>query len=178
MGPTIVNRARRFSIYCLLAGFVAMTTMFVYTLASAPRVEITEGLQVDVVGSGWAAMEAFGGQTKLVPMIALKLRNVSEESLPALQVNAIFHRGNEEHEWDTAFQRAAGSDGLAPGAETDHIVMWSQRGYVGGQSPAAMLENRRFIDARVDLFGKYGSTSWVKLGEYAIERTLLRDNGR
>jgi hypothetical protein len=173
-----VNGARRVLLYGLLAGGATLTTVFVYTIASAPRVEIADGVEVNIVGSGWAPTDAFGGQIKLIPMIALKLRNVSEEALPALQVNAIFHRGDEKYEWDNAFRRAAGSDGLAPGGETDHIVMWSNHGYVGGQSPAAMLANRRFVDARVAVFGKYGSTPWVKLGEYPIERTLLRDNGR
>ena len=36
-----------------------------------------------------------------------------------------------------------------------------------------MLKNSQFVDAKVDLFVKYGSTQWVKIGEYPIARQLI-----
>jgi hypothetical protein len=36
-----------------------------------------------------------------------------------------------------------------------------------------MLQNSKFVDAKIDLFSKYGSTQWAKLGEYPVERKLL-----
>ena len=36
-----------------------------------------------------------------------------------------------------------------------------------------MLANTHFVDAKVELFAKYGSTQWVRLGSYPITRQLL-----
>jgi hypothetical protein len=36
-----------------------------------------------------------------------------------------------------------------------------------------MLHNSRFVDAKVDLQAKYGSTQWVRVAAFPIERTLI-----
>ena len=38
-----------------------------------------------------------------------------------------------------------------------------------------MLQNREFVDAKVEIFGKHGSRLWVKLGEFTIDRQLLTE---
>jgi hypothetical protein len=38
-----------------------------------------------------------------------------------------------------------------------------------------MLQNKAFIDAKVEVFGKHGSNLWVKLGEFKIDRQLLTE---
>jgi len=35
------------------------------------------------------------------------------------------------------------------------------------------MQSSHFVDAKVQLFAKYGSIQWVKIGEYPIERTLI-----
>jgi len=60
------------------------------------------------------------------------------------------------------------------GAVTEPVTIKSQLGYTGSdQSRQEMLENTHFVDAKVELFGKYGSTQWVLLGSYPITRQLL-----
>ena len=49
----------------------------------------------------------------------------------------------------------------------------SQLGYTGTEESALMLINSRFVDAKVDLYAKYGSTNWVRVGEYPIARQLI-----
>ncbi|MGH9144225.1 MAG: hypothetical protein ACRD2I_24060, partial [Vicinamibacterales bacterium] len=91
-----------------------------------------------------------------------------------LQVNALFRRVSENTEWGTGFLTVVGSKGLAPGATTDPITIKSQLGYTGSdQSRQEMLQNTHFVDAKVELFGKYASTQWVLLGSYPITRQLL-----
>ena len=47
-------------------------------------------------------------------------------------------------------------------------------GYTGSdQSRQEMLQNSHFVDAKVELFAKYASTQWVRIGTYPIERKLL-----
>jgi hypothetical protein len=36
-----------------------------------------------------------------------------------------------------------------------------------------MLANSHFVDAKVELLAKYGSTQWKKIGEYPIKRVLI-----
>jgi hypothetical protein len=147
---------------------------FAYTAACGPKVDVATGVRLERLETGWTEVGSpTGFGTKLVPSIAFRLTNVSEAPLPALQVNAIFRRGNEEFEWGNDFRRASGSEGLAPGATTRDFVLTSPQGYTGVQAAEALLQNARFVDARVDLFGKYASTQWVKLGEFPVARTLL-----
>jgi hypothetical protein len=156
-----------------VVGAAGATTVFVYTVACGPNVNVTTGLKVEAVTSGWKEMETIAGETKLVPAISFRLRNVSGESLPVLQVNAVFRRGHDEFEWGNAFQTAAGSAGLAPGAATRDLLLSSGTGYTSTDAAPDLLENSHFVDARVDLFGRYASTPWTKVGEYAIPRTLI-----
>ena len=108
-----------------------------------------------------------------MPAVSFRLRNVSDASLPVVQVNAIFHRDGAADEWGNAFQTAAGSAGLAAGVATPYVVLASRNGYTGSNAPADLIENSQFVDARVELYGRYGSGSWAKLGEYPVTRVLL-----
>ena len=60
------------------------------------------------------------------------------------------------------------------GATTQPLTAKSQLGYTGtGQSRQEMLENSHFVDAKVELFAKYGSRQWARIGTYPITRRLL-----
>jgi hypothetical protein len=151
----------------LLAGFFAAG-------CSGPAVDLTQALQVEIVKSGWYDAGIVNGQNKLVPVTNVRLRNTSTRKLPVLQLNALFRQVNAKEEWGSSFLTVAGSDGLAPGTTTGTLQLKSQNGYTGsGESRQEMLENSHFVDAKVQIFAKYGSTQWVKIGEYAIPRELL-----
>jgi hypothetical protein len=139
-----------------------------------PTVDLAKGLQVDVVSTGWFDLGLVNGQNKLVPSITFTLKNISTETLSVLQVQGVFRRVGENDEWGNAFITAVGSPGLKAGVLTPAIVIRSQLGYTGSeQSRQEMLQNSHFVDARVDLVAKYGSSQWVKLGTYPIARELL-----
>ena len=53
------------------------------------------------------------------------------------------------------------------------LVLRSEAGYMGPESRLQLLQNKQFVDARVEIFGKHGSRTWQKLGEYKIDRQLL-----
>ena len=140
----------------------------------APTIDLSKGLKVNVVSSGWYDAGIVNGQNKLVPSITLTLTNVSDQRLNVLQINALFRRVTEQDEWGSAFLTVAGSEGLAPGATTPPLTIKSNLGYTGAdQSRQEMLQNSHFVDAKVDLFAKYGSTQLVRVGEYPITRQLL-----
>ena len=144
------------------------------SVACGPTVDLTKGLQVTITNSGWYDLGIVNGQNKLVPTVTFTLRNTSDQKLVTLQINALFRRVTENTEWGSGFVTVVGSQGLAPGATTDPVTIKSQLGYTGSeQSRQEMLQNTHFVDAKVELFGKYGSTQWVLLGTYPITRQLL-----
>jgi hypothetical protein len=148
--------------------------LLLFSSGCGPTIDLTKGLQILDVSSGWFDAGIVNGKTKLIPSISFKLKNVSDQKLPVLQVNALFRRVTEQDEWGSGFVTAAGSEGLAPGATTETLTMKSDRGYTGSdQSRQQMLENKLFVDAKVELSGKYGSTQWVRLGDFPITRVLI-----
>jgi hypothetical protein len=137
--------------------------------------EVEKDLALTDIHTGWYDAGVVDGQNKLVPSITLRLQNVSSESIARVQLNAVFRRVGEAEEWDAHFVRGIGPDGLAPGAKGDELVLRSERGYTGLESRLQMLQNKEFVDARVEIFGKHGSRNWVKIGDYTIDRQLLTE---
>jgi hypothetical protein len=153
-----------------------LATVVVLGLSSAscgPTVDLTMALEVQDVSTGWLDTGVVNGQNKLVPSITFKLKNMSDQPLPVLQMNVLFRRDNEDAEWGSGFVTVSGSEGLAPGATSPSLTVNSQLGYTSSDPRQQMLSNSQFVDARVRLFGKYASTQWVKVGEYPVTRRLI-----
>ena len=65
-------------------------------------------------------------------------------------------------------------EGKIANATTDTLTLRSQLGYTGtDQSREDMLKNSHFVDSEVELFAKYGSTQWTRMGSYPVARRLL-----
>ena len=138
--------------------------------------EVEIDLRIVDVNTGWYDTGVLpGGGNKLVPSVSFELENISDRDIASVQVNAVFRRIGEEVSWGEHFVRAIDPDGLAAGATTESIVLRSTLGYTGPQSRLQMLRNQQFVDATVEVFGKHGSRTWVKMAEFPIERQLLTD---
>ena len=143
------------------------------TAACSAGADVGKALQVIDVSTGWFDAGIVNGQNKLVPSVTFKLKNISDAPVTTLQANVLFHRINSAEEWGSGFLRVAGSEGLAPNATTDPLVVKSDLGYTGTEARADMLKNSQFVDAKVRILAKSGSNYWQPLGEYPIERRLL-----
>jgi hypothetical protein len=143
--------------------------------ACGPTVDLAHGLEVQEASTGWVDGGSAGGQNKLVPLVRFKLKNVSNQTLPVLQVNAVFRPANEEKEWGTHFQSVTGSEGLSAGATTPVLTVRSDHGVTGTDPTPDLLKNSHFVDARVQLFAKYGSLSWVRIAEFPVTRQLINN---
>ena len=141
--------------------------------ACGPTIDLKASLQAQDVSTGWADLGVINGQNKIVPSVTFKFKNIGNQPITTLQANVIFRRVGEEVEWGSGFLRVAGSEGLAPGASSKSLSVNSQRGYTGTDPRAQMLANKEFVDARVQLFAKYGSTQWTLIGEFPIDRRLV-----
>jgi hypothetical protein len=49
----------------------------------------------------------------------------------------------------------------------------SKLGYTGTESRQQMLDNTQFVDAKVQIFAKYSSTQWQRVGEFPVPRRLI-----
>jgi hypothetical protein len=131
-------------------------------------------LEPHEVVTGWYdAGLVEGNMNKLVPSISLKLRNKSGGPVRSIQINAIFKRVNEAEMWGEHYGWAVQRDPLPPGASTRELVLRSGLGYTGEQPRMQMLQNREFVDAKVEIFLRHGSRVWAKLAEFPIDRQLL-----
>src|SRR5258705_9543430 len=126
-----------------------LITITVLCGGCAPAVDVTKGVQVAAVSTGWVNAGVVDGKHKVVPAVSFTLKNVSDRKLPALQVNAVFRRVNEPGEWDAGFRPVAGSEGFAPGA-TRPLSISANLGYTGLDPAERLLENSQFVDATVD----------------------------
>ena len=52
-------------------------------------------------------------------------------------------------------------------------MLRSRLGYTGEQPRLQMLQNKEFVDAKVEIFLKQGSRVWAKLAEFPVGRQLL-----
>jgi hypothetical protein len=156
------------------ASFAVPAVLLIAVATGCNRVDPTAVLEpIDVV-TGWYddGIQA-DGKNKLVPSISLRLRNKSSEPVRSVQVNAVFRRIGEEEAWGEHFGWAIQRDPLPPGVTTDQLVLRSQLGYTGEQPRAQMLQNKEFVDAKVEIFLKQGSQRWAKLAEFQVARQLL-----
>jgi hypothetical protein len=149
-----------------------MLTPLIAACACSPSVDLSKALNVQTISSGWIDEGVVKGKKKLVPAISISLKNTSDRNLKMLQLNALFRRVGDSDEWGSDFVTASGVDGLPPGGATA-VSVKSPLGYTGTQSGSEMLSNSYFVDARVDLFARYGATRWTRLGQYRITRQLL-----
>ena len=150
----------------LLLGMVA-------SAGCGPTVDLTKGLQILDVQSGWFDAGLVRDQNKLVPAITLKLKNVSDQKLVALQLNAVFRRVQDTKELGNRFLPVVGSSGLPSGATTAPLTLRSDFGYTGPEPRLDMLRNSNFVDAKVEVSAKYGPNQWVRIGDFPIKRQLI-----
>jgi len=155
---------------------VCLAGVLLAAAACQPTVDLTRALEVQDVSTGWVdAGPSDDGQNKLVPFVRFKLKNVSDQKLPVLQVNAVFRPVNDEKEWGTRFQAVTGSEGLSAGATTPELTVKSDHGVTGTDPKPDLLKNSHFVDARVQLFAKYGSLNWVRIYETPVTRQLINN---
>ncbi len=156
-------------------GLALVAVLALFSSHCGSSVEAVAALEpVDVV-TGWFDDGIIEGpKNKLVPSVTLRLRNKTSAELKSIQINAIFRRVGEQEMWGEHFGWAIPRNpALAAGAETAPLVMRSTLGYTGVQPRMQMLQNKEFIDAKVEIFLKQGSKVWAKLAEYPIDRQLL-----
>jgi hypothetical protein len=159
---------------CLRLATATLALVSALAATACSRTDPVAALEPIEVETGWYDAGILeDGKNKLVPSVSLRLRNTSERELTSVQINAIFKRVGEDEVWGEHWGWAVTRDGLEPGGSTGPIVLRSLLGYTGEQARSQMLQNREFVDAKVELYLKRGSQSWTRFAEFPIQRQLL-----
>jgi len=159
---------------CLFGLLLPLLVFAVLGSGCGPAVDLTKGLQVHIVSTGWFDAGIVDGKNKLVPTVSFTITNVSDQALVSLQMMASFFRVSDtSSEWGNSLLTVSGSEGLAPGATTPTLTMKSPLGYTGTDPRGDMLQNSQFVDATVKLVSKYAATQWTHVREVPIERKLI-----
>jgi hypothetical protein len=151
---------------------VACVVACAASAACGPGVDLAKAVAPESIVTGWANGGTVAGRNKIVPAVSFRLKNVSDQKLAAVQVNAVFRRVNDPGEWSSGFLPDVARE-IPPGKETDSRIVTGQQGYTGTDDRDEMLRNSQFVDAKAELFVKSGSSNWTRIGEYPVARQLL-----
>ncbi len=137
------------------------------------QVDLSKGLEIVDLSTGWYDDGPSNGQNKMVPSVSFKFKNTSNQTLSTLQANVLFRRVGDEAEWASSFVRIVGREGLEPGAASAPQRVKASKGYTGTETAPQMMQNSQFVDARVQIMAKYGATQWKPIGEYVVDRRMI-----
>jgi len=115
------------------------------------------------------------GDNKLVPSISFRMKNVSAEPIRSVDMVVFFWSVEFEQpkELDEVIITVINSDGLAPGATSDMVVVRSKQGFaLQQQARSELFKHRLFRDSTAKLFLKRAG-KLVAFGEYTIDRRVL-----
>ena len=149
-----------------------------YTAAGHQPVNLADALHVEHASAGWLDGTDSTGRTRVVPSVSFELKNAGTVPLAPVQVNVVFRRASESHDWSDGFRRAAPRrDPLDPGETTATLSVESSAGYTGSDPGARLLDNTRFVDVTVTIYARQGSEDWTSLGSYPVQRALIGKAG-
>ena len=152
---------------------VAAALIALLGASCSPTVDVAAALRLESVTTGWVDVGPVGTNNKLVPSVTFVVKNTTDRTLAPVQVNAVFRRIGDASDWGNGMVLAAGSSGLAPAAATGRLVITGDTGYTGADPQWDLLRNSHFVDATVDLFARYGSRQWTRVGQYQIARQIV-----
>ena len=136
-------------------------------------IDVANTIKVGNLTTGWFDAGFTNGMNKLVPSASFTVSNASTSALGALQVFSVFRFQGESEELGSSLVVLRGQDALGPSATSKPLTVRGIWGFSGQEPRAQMLMNKRFKDARVEIFAKYGAGQFVRLTEVPVSRQLL-----
>jgi hypothetical protein len=140
--------------------------------ACGPDVDLSKGLAVTGVVTGYYDAGLKDGWNYLKPSITFRLQNVTEEEIGPVQVTASFWRDGDDGEWDSIVLQGIRAEGLAPGASTEPLTVRANIGYRLEGARADFFQHGLFQAVTAKLFGSRGGTIY-RLGEYSLDKVII-----
>lgn len=154
---------------------LALALAVALTVAACESRDVRTDLQIVDVHTGWFdAGRVDATQIKIVPGISFRLKNVSQRSISAVEVNGVFRKLDDNVVVDEHYVRAIPSSRpLDAGATSEPIVLRSRFGFTGPETRLQMLKNSAFVDRNITILGKHRRRQWAPMGVFQIERAPI-----
>jgi hypothetical protein len=149
-----------------------LVALVVASSACGPAVDLAADIEPFDVETGWYDNGIREGKTHLVPYMSLRLRNVSDHEISSVLLTVSFWRDGDDGEMAASQIRGIDGDGLAPGAETDHLVVRSEFGYTLEGPRSEFFLHSDFVDATAKVYARR-SGAVVPIGEYRLDRRII-----
>jgi hypothetical protein len=140
---------------------------------SAPDVDVAKVIKIADISTGWFDAGIVDGQNKLVPSAVVTVTNTGTEKLSGLQIFVVFRFIGETEELGSGLVVLRGNDALEPNATSKPISVRANWGFSSLAPRAQMLMHSSFKDAKAEVFAKFGSKPFVRIGEAQVARQLL-----
>jgi hypothetical protein len=152
---------------------VAIAIALASSGCAGSNVDLAATLKVGDLTTGWFDAGIVNGQNKLVPSAAFTVTNTGSATLNGLQIYTVFRYLNETEELGSSLMVLRGAEALGPGATSKLLVSRANWGFTGEQPRGQMLTHAKFKDAKVEVFAKFGSATFVRLTQTQLKRQLL-----
>ena len=145
--------------------------------ACAAKVNLTTGLEVTEVLTGFYDAGLKDGWNYLKPSMTFRLKNKAQEEIGPIQLTVAFWRDGDDGEWDSHIIRAIRGEGLAVGASTEPIVARSPNvGFKLEGARADFFNHSAFTDVEARLFASQAGNIYP-LGTFKIDRVIIPHMG-
>jgi len=149
-----------------------LTLVAIATAACGSAVDLSKGLEVTDVLTGYYDEGIKNGTAHMVPSITFKLRNKIDETIGPVQASVAFWPIGADGEKDSVLVQAIGASGLAAGRSTDSLMARSTVGFTVEGARADMFTNSQYVDWVAKIFASQHGTIY-RLGEIKIDRRII-----
>ena len=158
------------------AACAGLAVAFLPSTGCRSQVALDKVVTISASSSGYTDMGLVNGESKLVPTATIRVKNTGTETLAGFQLSAAFWRVGEDGQKDELLLPHLVAKDLAPGAESDPILIRANFGYTLAGARADFFAHTMFVDFTIRVFGKV-SGRLVKIGEVTVDRKILPKSG-
>lgn len=146
------------------------------TMACGPGIDLATSVTLDDVFTGWYDNGVKDGKNYLIPSISFRIKNSGQVPINEIQLTVSFWRDGEDGEWDSKDVSGIGRESVAPGAQSEPVLVRGGVGYTLEAARSEFFLNSGFRDAVAKVFAKR-SGKIVPVGVFKLERRIIPQSG-
>ena len=151
---------------------VAVAASLLASAGCGPNVDLSKGLEVTDVLTGYYDAGLKDGWNLLKPSISFRLKNTAGQQIGPVQITVAYWREKEDGEWDSLVLQGVRAEGLAPGATTESLLARAAIGYrLEGPRPT-LFDNSGFKDVTAKIFASQAGKIFP-IGQFKLDHTII-----
>lgn len=162
---------------------IMVRTVSLFLMAAAGLVsaacggaDLSKAVQVNVVSSGFYDLGVIDGRTKIVPGASVRVKNVGTAPIDGFQISASFWIVGDDGMKDEIQLMGLVAKDLAPGAESEPIVLKASHGYTLDVPRSQAFQNTLYRDFTIRVLGKTAGRIY-RLGDFKIDQRIFPKDG-